>query len=373
MTETLPETVLQFGCGHFLRAFADLFVQQVNDAGQDVGRVVAVQSTDSDRARRLNAQGGRYHVAVRGLADGRTRDEVAEVRSLSRALDARTEWEAVRALGQSPDLRWVVSNTTEVGQRLDAADRPDDAPPRSFPAKLLQVLNGRFEAGLPGVTVLPCELIENNGDVLRALVREQASLWGWEAPFLSWLESDCVWPNTLVDRIVTGRPAAHPLLDQDPLLIVAEPYALWAIEDRRGLGEFWRHPAILRTPDVTPYFLRKVRILNAAHTALLGQATRRGMQTVREAVVDPEIGAWLRRLLFEEIVPTLEGRVEAPETFARQTLEQFANPFLDHKMSAIATNHAEKVRIRLVPTRAEYIEKFGRVPPLLDEAIGGVA
>jgi tagaturonate reductase len=368
-TDTLPETVLQFGAGRFLRAFADLFIHQANGQGQAVGRVVVVQSTGDDRAGALNRQAGRYHVVVRGLEDGRVVDRVEPVASVSRALVAASGWDEVLAVARSPRLRVILSNTTEAGYNLDPADQPGDAPPRSFPAKLLAVLHARFETGRPGLTVIPCELREHNADLLRGLLLDLARGWRLPDAFGRWLADGCVWLNTLVDRIVTGTPREHPLLAGDALLTACEPYALWAIQDRPGADHFLRHPAVVWTPDVQPYFLRKVRILNGAHTALLVKAWPRGFRTVREAVLDPELGAWLARLLFEEVVPVLEGRVEGPAEFARQTLERFRNPFIEHRLADIAVNHAAKVPVRLTPTRDEYRARFGRTPPLLEEVL----
>lgn len=151
------------------------------------------------------------------------------------------------------------------------------------------------------------------------------------------------------------------------MLAVCEPYALWAIQQKAT--PFIRHPAVVWTPDVQPYFLRKVRILNGGHTALLLKAWPRGFRTVRDAVLDPELGAWLERLLFEEVVPVLEGRVEGPAEFARQVLDRFRNPFFEHQLASIATHHAAKVQVRLTPTREEYQAKFGRTPPLLQEVL----
>jgi tagaturonate reductase len=365
----LPETVLQFGAGRFLRAFADLFIDQANRQGQAVGRVVVVQSTGDERAGSLTRQGGRYHVVVRGLEGGAVVDRVETVESVSRALVAAQQWDEVRALARSPQLRVILSNTTEAGYDLNAADRPADAPPRSFPAKLLAVLRERYDAGRPGVTVVPCELREHNADLLRGLVLQLARDWGLPAPLQEWVGQRCVWLNTLVDRIVTGTPKEHPLLAQDALLTVCEPYALWAVQSKPGADVFLRHPAVIWTEDVQPYFLRKVRILNGGHTALLIKARQRGFTTVREAVLDPELGAWLERLLFDEVVPVLEGRVESPAAFAREVLERFRNPFVEHKLADIAAHHADKVQVRLVPTRDEYRAKFGRTPPLLDEVL----
>ncbi len=363
----LPETILQFGAGRFLRAFADLFIHQANEEGQAVGRVVVVQSTGDDRAAALNRQRGRYHVAVRGYENGAVVDRVETSASISRALVASSQWDEVRALARSPELRIVLSNTTESGYNLDPADKPTDAPPRSFPAKLLAVLRERFESGQPGLTIVPCELREHNADLLRGLLLQLARAWALPAALGDWLEKECVWLNTLVDRIVVDPPADHPLRAEDAMLAVCEPYALWAIQQKAA--PFLHHPSVVWTPDVQPYFLRKVRILNGGHTALLIKAWPRGFRTVREAVLDPELGAWLERLLFEEVVPVLEGRVEGPAEFARQVLDRFRNPFFEHQLASIATHHAAKVQVRLTPTREEYQAKFSRTPPLLQEVL----
>ena len=365
----LPETVLQFGSGKFLRGFADLFIHQANEEGQDVGRVVVVQSTGDARAQSLARQGGRYHVVVRGLEGGKVIDRVEESASISRALVASADWDAVLAVARSPALRYILSNTAEVGYTLNPADTADSRPPASFPAKLTAVLFERFGKSLPGVTLLPCELFEHNADILRGLVTQLAQEWKLPQSFRVWLEEQCAWRSALVDRIVATGPLGHDELKSDSMAVVAEPYALWAIEVKDDRGSLFRHPAIKVTDDVMPFFLRKVRILNAAHTALVDRALARGHRTVLQAMEDPEIASWLERLLFEEVLPVLQGRVEEPEAFARQTLERFRNPFLEHKLSDIRAYHEQKVKIRLLSTRAEYVEKFGRTPPLLDEAI----
>jgi len=369
MDNTMPETILQFGSGKFLRAFADLFIHQANVAGQRIGRVVVVQSTGSHRAQLLVRQKGRYHVRVRGQFAGATVDEVEESTAIQRALAANRQWPEVLELARSPALRYVVSNTAEEGYRVDSADRPGDNPPRSFPAKLVQILHARFTSGASGVELLPCELFEQNADLLHGVVRGLATTWGLAPNFLGWLETECVWRNTLVDRIVCSPAPDDPLLRDDLLLAVTEPFALWAVERQPGRPAWMRHPAVHETTDVRPFFLRKVRILNAAHSALVAKALPRGISTVREAMADPEVSDWVRRLLFDEIVPTLEGRVADPASFAAMVQERFLNPCLDHQLADIAAYHVSKVQIRLVPTRDEFLARFGRRPELIEEAI----
>ena len=365
----LPETILQFGGGNFLRAFADLFVHEASLAGDAAGRVVVVQSTDSNRAALLEAQGGRYHVWIRGLEHGEEVDRIQEVRSISRALVAREDWGAVLDVARSPGLRSVISNTTEAGFALAETDRPDGGAPESFPAKLLLVLQARFEAGLPGLDILPCELVEQNGDRLLELVLEQAAIWGVDSTLIRWLEAEVSWRNTLVDRIVSGRPDSHPLLTEDALLTTTEPFALWVIEAEENTPPPIEHPAIEETDHVAPFLLRKVRILNGAHTALVCKALPLGIETVREAVTHVDVGPWLHRLVFEEIVPTLVGEVVAPDRFAEQALERFANPFLEHRLKDIALHHEAKVKVRLVPTLESFENTFGRRPELLSEIL----
>ncbi|MBY0232601.1 MAG: altronate dehydrogenase [Gemmataceae bacterium] len=364
----LPETILQFGSGRFLRAFADLFIHHANQQGQAVGRVVVVQSTGDGRAEGLNRQGGKYHVVVRGLEGGRMIDRVEECESVSRAVSANGQWGEVLALARSPDLRAILSNTTEKGYDLDPADNPSLQPPRSFPAKLALVLHARYEAGLPAPSLVPCELRERQASLLKGLVAGLAREWMLDEAFLAWLDA-APWHDTLVDRIVTGTPEGHPLLASDPMLTACEPYALFAIEEKPGVPRFLSHPKVVWTPDVMPFFLRKVRLLNGGHTALLIKALPRGFRTVREAVADPELGAWLEGLLLEEVVPVLQGRVDDPAGFAREVLDRFRNPFIDHKLADIAVHHAAKVEVRLAPTLAEYRAKFGKEPSRLAEVL----
>lgn len=366
----LPETILQFGSGRFLRAFADLFIHHANQAGQGVGRVVIVQSTGDGRAGSLNAGGGKYHVLVRGIEAGNVVDRVEPCESVSRAVAAKSQWDEVLKLAVSPDLRVVLSNTTEKGYDLDPVDAAAPlAPPSSFPAKLTVVLHERFRAGRAGLAIVPCELREHQADELRNLVEGIARGWNLSAEFLAWIGSACTWHNTLVDRIVTGTPADHPLLASDPMLTACEPYALFAIQERPGSKRWIDHPAVIWTPDVMPFFLRKVRLLNGGHTALLIKAWPRGFKIVRDAVNDAELGPWLERMLQEEVVPVLKGRVDDPSGFAREVLDRFRNPFIDHKLADIALHHATKVAVRLVPTRDEFTTQFGRTPALLSEVL----
>ncbi|BCX48439.1 tagaturonate reductase [Haloferula helveola] len=356
--------ILQFGAGNFLRAFVDLFAAQLNrDPSTAVGPVIVVQSTGIERAEAINKANGRYHVAIQGFQDGEVVDQTELVDSIERALHAGTQWNEILEVAADPALKLIVSNTTEAGLALDERDTEPLDPPHSFPAKLLSALLARHKAGGSPLRIVPCELIENNGDRLRELVLEQAQRWSVDPEIEAWLRDSCSWVNNLVDRIVPGPPKDHPLLESDPLLLSAEPFAFWAIQTE---GDFeFDHPAVVKAPDITPYYLRKVRILNGLHTALASHAPGLGIATVRECVEHPEVGPWLQRLLDEEIVPILEGRVDDPAGFGKVTLDRFRNPFLDHQLSSIALNHESKVRVRLLPSYEDYRSKFGRDPEIL--------
>jgi tagaturonate reductase len=295
---------------------------------------------------------------------------VEEVDAISRALHAGAQWGEVLAVARSPEMRWVVSNTTEAGFDLNDRDGERAAAgraPESFPAKLLDVLLTRWEAGLPAPVVVPCELVERNGARLRERVLEQAERWRVEVAALEWVREAVVWMDTLVDRIVPGPPKAHELRGKDPLVLSAEPFAFWGMQ---GRGKFLEHPAVQVTENLAPYHLRKVRILNGAHTALVAHALPKGLRTVRECLEHPEVGPWLTRVLEEEIVPVIAERVEDAAGFARATLERFANPFLEHRLESIALSHEAKVRTRLLPTVEEYRLRFGKKPRLLSQALG---
>jgi len=370
----LPETVLQFGAGRFLRAFVDRFVQNANDEGQGVGRVVVVQSTSGPRAELLNAQPEGYHVLVRGYAEGERVDRLEPVRSISRALVAQNQWSEVLAAARSKELRWIVTNATEAGYAVDAADRADLAPPnsmpRSMPAKLTQVLWERFRAGGAPPVILPCELIEGNAGKLCQIVCSLARGWSLPEEFTGWVALDCQWLNNLVDCIVTPGPADHPLANSDKLLVSAEPYMLWAIQrPEKCEPTLFRHPAIRVVDDLAPFYLRKVRILNGLHSAMAARFGPRGLETVLQVLSDREAVTWLRALLYEEIIPTIAYRVDDAAMFADQTLDRFRNPFLNHKLSDILMNHEAKLQVRLRPTRDEYVKLFGRAPKKLDEVL----
>lgn len=374
----LPERAVQFGTGAFLRGFVEFFLDEANHRGAFHGRVVAIGSTGSGRDEVLTRQDGLYTLATRGIVDGEPRREYRVIGSLSRALSAAHDWGAVLACARNPSLDVVFSNTTEVGIALDEHDDADAAPPRSFPGKLTRFLYERartfaFSRG-KGVVVLPCELVEGNGDRLREIVLQLAARWGLGRPFARWVEQSVPICNTLVDRIVPGAPAPADraaifgeLGYRDVLLTTCESYRLFAIEGdaalRERLGFIDADSGIVLTNDVAPWRERKVRLLNGAHTVMVPAALLAGCETVRDAVTHDLVGRFLRRALLEEILPT----VDAPgaQEFAHAVLDRFANPYIRHVLFDITLQGTMKLRVRVLPSILRHVEIFGKVPQAL--------
>jgi tagaturonate reductase len=373
----LPERAVQFGTGAFLRGFVEPFLDAANRAGRFGGRVVMVGSTGSGRDRVLAEQDGLFTLSVQGIDGGKAVHEQRVIGCVSRALSAVDEWDAVLACARNPDLELVFSNTTEVGIVLDEDDRPDLSPPRSFPGKLARFLYERalmfdFDPAR-GVIVLPCELIEDNGDKLRAIVLRLAERWGLDPRFAAWIEAAVPFCNTLVDRIVPGTPAPDALAEaeavlgyRDGLLTVAEAYRLFVIQggdQLRARLPFADVPGVTVTEDVAPYRERKVRMLNGAHTVTVPAAILCGCTTVLDAVRHPVVGPFLQRAMLDEIVPTLDA--PGSEGYARAVLDRFANPYVRHALNDISLQQTMKMRVRVVPTIVCYAERIARVPESL--------
>ena len=373
----LPERVVQFGTGGFHRGFIDYFIDAANRQGKFGGRIVAVSSTGSGRVDSLNDQNGLYTLVTEGLENGRATREFRLVSSLSRAVDAVEQWDEVLELARNPDLELVVSNTTEVGIEDDPDDVPG-TPPGSFPGKLTLFLAERalaFELSRDaGLTVVPCELIDHNADRLRSLVLGLARRWNLGAGVIGWIERNVIFCNSLVDRIVPGTPSGERLQAfedllgyRDEMLTVCEPYHLFAIEVRGESPEELRFAeadlGVVLAGDIEPYRLRKMRLLNGAHTLLAPLALQCGVSTVHEAVSDDLIGAFLRRTMYDELVRSLD--VPGAGTFAREVVERFSNPFLAHPLFAITLHGTTKLRVRVVPSIVEFTEREGRAPDLI--------
>lgn len=366
------ERVIQFGEGGFLRGFVDWMLQKLNDAGAFSGSVVVVQPIAQGMCDLLSAQNGMYTHIIRGVEG--VQEQVVDV--ISRCVKPYEDYESYLALADQPSLRFIVSNTTEAGIAYRPEDQLTDTPPVSFPAKLTQLLYRRYQKGLPGFVLLPCELIDRNGDKLKEVVLQYARQWQLEPGFALWLENENHFCTTLVDRINTGYPKdALPQLGyEDQLINTSEYFHLWVIEgpeflaqelpfQQVGLNVIW-------TRELERYRTRKVRILNGAHTATVAYALLSGVPTVREAMEDPQVSAHLRRCVFEEILPTLNLPEQELRSYAQDVLQRFANPHIRHFWADISLNSVSKFQVRVLPSLLAYYEKFGKLPQGLCKAFG---
>ena len=374
----LPERAVQFGTGAFLRGFVDYFIDAANRAGKFNGRVVVIGSTGSARDQAINEQDGLYTLAVEGIDGGQAKRELRVISSVSRAISASDDWRGVLACARNPWLEVVFSNTTEVGIALDEGDAFAAAPPRSFPAKLTRFLYERARTFAfsrdKGVVVIPCELIDDNGDRLRSLVMELAERWELAPAFARWIRDAVPFCNTLVDRIVPGAPPAAERAEiertvgyRDALLTSCESYRLFAIQGDDALSARLRFAdadaGITVTRDVRPYRERKVRLLNGTHTIMVPAALLAGCETVREAVQHELVGRFVRRVMLDEIVPTVDAPGAA--AFAAEVLDRFANPYIRHALFDITLHGTAKMRVRVVPSIVRHAERNGSAPAAL--------
>ncbi len=375
----LPEKVLQFGTGVLLRGLPDFLIDQANRRGLFNGRVVVVKSTDGGDATAFDRQQGLYTVAVRGVEDGRTVAENVVCAAISRVLSAQNQWADVLAFATSPDLQIVLSNTTEVGIELLAGEDIHAAPPRSFPGKLLAVLWARFQAfgadPARGLVIVPTELIPENGTLLRGILRTLAERGALGPAFVQWLETANVVCNSLVDRIVPGRPddAALAALTAelgytDELLVVAEAYRLWAIEGgdrvRDALSFAPADPGIFIQADINQFRELKLRLLNGTHSLSCGLAVLASCPTVRAAMDDANFAAYIEHLMLTDLLPGIPYPIdnEVGQRFGQQVLDRFRNPAVEHRWLAITLNYSAKLQLRVVPVLAQYCQRFGAVP-----------
>ena len=374
-----PEKIMQFGEGNFLRAFVNYFFDVANEKAGFNGKAVLVQPIASGLTDLINQQEGLYTLYLRGSEKGQKIDSKRVISSCSRAVNpyAPGGWQSVLDLAKSPDLEIVVSNTTEAGIVYDGSCKFDDVPPSSFPAKLTRVLYERFKAGLPGLVILSCELIDNNGKELLSCVNKHVDDWKLGADFKDWVNSKNIFCSTLVDRIVPGRirdPQELAALNkangyEDNLLDVGEVFGVWIIEGPDGLEDklpFKKAGVNVHVvPDVTPYKKRKVRILNGAHTGFVPGAYLAGFDIVRDCMNDDVIRGFMNKMLYDEIIPTLPLDKKDLTNFAEAVQDRFNNPFVNHELMSISLNSTSKWRARNMPSFLEYVEEKKSLPPCL--------
>lgn len=381
-----PEKIIQFGEGNFLRAFIDWQFDLLNEHTDLNAGITIVRPIDATHPK-LNSQGGLYTALVRGLDE--QNNPVAQPRiitSVNREILAYGEYDKVLEAAKNPDLEWVVSNTTEAGICFDASDKLENNPPSSFPAKLTQFLYCRFnhfDGDLDkGLILLPCELIDNNGEKLKETILNYANLWNLGTEFIKWINEANTFCSTLVDRIVTGYPKDEiNILEEqlgyhDRFLVTAEYFYLFVIQ-----GPDWLHeklhqdeyPLNIKIVDnIKPYKERKVGVLNGAHTAMVPIAYLAGLDTVKESMDDKEIFTFINELLDDEIIPSLHMSKEELMPFKDTVLARFKNPYIKHYLLSIALNSLTKFKTRLLPQLLTYTEKNNETPKKLSFSLAAL-
>lgn len=362
------EKVIQFGEGGFLRGFVDWMIQKIDDSTDFNGSVVVVQPIEKGMCDLLSAQNCLYTHIIRGKEGV----DKTLVDVISRCVKPYDDFDSYLKLAENPDFRFIFSNTTEAGIVFHDTDKATDTPPASYPAKLTLLLKRRFDLGLDGFILVPCELIEKNGENLKKTILQYAELWNLGKDFIRWIEEKNIFCNTLVDRINTGYPKDETidLGYEDRLVNTSEYFHLFVIEtnydicseipfDKAGLN-------VIVTPDkLSLYRTRKVRILNGAHTSLVPYALLSGFDTVKSCMDDKTMRAHIRKCVYDEIIPTLDLPREELVAYADNVLTRFDNPYIKHYLSAIALNSVSKFCVRVLPSIKEYKKRFSTYPPEL--------
>ena len=371
-----PERIIQFGEGNFLRAFVDWIIYNMNEKTDFNSSVVVVQPIEKGMVDMLNAQDCLYHVNLQGLDKGQVVNSLTKIDVISRALNPYSQNDEFMKLAEQPEMRFVISNTTEAGIAFDPACKLDDAPASSYPGKLTQLLYHRYKTfngdKSKGLIIFPCELIFLNGHKLKETIYQYIDLWNLGEDFKQWFEEACGVYATLVDRIVPGFPRKdiqqiqEKLQYEDKMVVQGEAFHLWVIEAPQSVAqEFPADKAglhVLFVPSEEPYHERKVTLLNGPHTVLSPVAFLSGVNIVRDACQHPIIGRYIHRVMFDELMTTLNLPQEELVQFANRVLERFNNPFVDHQVTSIMLNSFPKYETRDLPGLKTYLQRKGCLP-----------
>ena len=376
--------IMQFGEGNFLRAFIDWIVNETNKNTDFGAGVVVVQPMPFGRVKELNEANDLYTLYLQGLQDGKAVRKSEVIKCIQDALNPFEEYDKYLSYAKSDDLEFVISNTTEAGIAFDPNDTDFSKCPNSYPGKLLAFLQARYNAGKKGLYIIPCELIDHNGETLKEVLVKLANHNNLDKKFIKWIETENKFFNTLVDRIVPGYPrndAEAFQLDlgyQDQNMVVGEIFHLWCIDaqtsndkelNKKNLTELKaKFPAekaglnVLFVDSIVPYKQRKVKILNGSHTALVPVSYLAGIDTVRETIEDEQLGKYVKDFIFDEVIPTIDIPHDQMVAYSNSVLERYMNPYVRHELMSIALNSVTKFKERDLPSILQYIERTNKLP-----------
>ena len=366
--------ILQYGEGNFLRTFVDVYFDSLNKSGIGEYGVSIVKPITFGTLERFEKQNNKYHIVLRGVKDGQDVEDVYKVDSLISAIDPFVDAESYYALAKDPELKIIVSNTTEAGICFNGNDTFEGFETITYPAKLTKFLFERFNAGLDGVYLLPVELIDNTATELKKCVDKYIELWNLPVAFKEWNDSQNYYCNTLVDRIVSGYPRdvetkehlAELIGEEDDLVSVGEPFGLWAVEKKGDIENYIKEGEhnieVVLTNDIGYYKKRKVRVLNGSHTNLVPAGLLLGATTVYDCMKDERLSAFVENTLTEEINPFVSDDLAATTVFADSIKSRFLNPYLNHQLISISLNSISKWRARVLPSFKDYYNTHGKLP-----------
>src|SRR5215469_1373067 len=386
---SLPEKVLQFGTGVLLRGLPDYFIDKANRRGVFNGRIVVVKSTGNGDIGEFEKQDNLYTLCVRGIEDNRETEEFIINSSISRVLFAKENWNDVLQCAHNAELKIIISNTTEIGI-VFSEDNIHSSPPPSFPGKLLSFLSERYSAfggtNESGMIIIPTELITDNGAKLRSIVLELAKWNQLDAAFIHWLETANHFCNSLVDRIVPGGLSKDVQSDfekqlgyKDQLMIMAEPFRLWAIESgddevRQELSFQEVDEGLVIAESIEKFRELKLRLLNGTHAFSCGLAFLAGFKTVKEAMQDSLMTSFMKNLAMNEIAVAISnGEISYDEacTFAGKVMDRFQNPFIDHQWLNISVQYSSKMKMRNIPLLQQHYKKYSYAPEYMALGFAG--
>lgn len=376
-----PEKIIQFGEGNFLRSFVDWQLDIINKNTDLNAGIAVVRPIDYDTVPLLNIQDGLYTSIIRGINEkGEVVKDYRIISSINREIPVYKEFDEYLKLAHNPEMRFIISNTTEAGIVYSDEDKYDDRPQNTFPAKLTRLLHERFKVFNgevnKGFILMPCELIDYNGEELKKIVLKYADLWNLEEEFKNWLITGNIWCSTLVDRIVTGYPRAEKdelvkeLGYEDKFMTTGEYFYLFVIQGPKDiLTKELRldkvNLNILIVNDLKPYKMRKVGILNGAHTAMVPVAYLYGIDTVREAMENSDVRTFIEKAIDEEIIPALDMDKKELVEFKEAVIKRFQNPYVKHMLMDISLNSMSKYKSRILPQVLETYRRTGKLPKRL--------
>lgn len=372
----LPVKIIQFGEGNFLRAFVAYAFQKLNEKAGFNGGIAVIQPIENGLVQILNDQDGLYTLFMKGVKKGKEIEEKKLISNIVKGVNPYTHFNEYISLAKEESLEFVISNTTEAGIAYVPGDSPQMQPPASFPAKLTVLLYERYKYfkgdKKKGLAIIPCELINYNADTLKEIILKYINDWKLEDDFKSWILNHNTFHNTLVDRIVPGYPkdeiaSYNKQLDyEDNLIVTAETFFLWVIEGDESIKKklpFGKTNLDVKiVNDMQPYRTRKVRILNGAHTVMVPFSIMYGNLTVEETINDDFTGNFIRQVVYNEIVDTLDMEKQELCSFADEVFDRFRNPFIKHMLSSIALNSISKFKVRVLPSLLEYVNIHKKLP-----------